>query len=47
MQKLRKKLKLFLELNENENSDLWEMIKMVLIGKFRPLSDYIRAGENS
>lgn len=47
MQKLRKKLKLFLELNENQNSDLWEMIKMVLIGKFRPLNDYIRVGENS
>jgi hypothetical protein len=50
LKKLRKKLKVFLDSNENENmtyQNLWDAAKAMLRGKFIAMSAYIRVSEIS
>jgi hypothetical protein len=50
IEEIRKKVKMFLEFNENESTtyqNLWDLAKAVLRGKFIAMSAYIKNTERS
>ena len=50
MQEIKKEIKIFIEMNENENTtiqNLWDTVKAVLRGRFIALQAYLKKQEKS
>ena len=48
--KIRKEIKICIEMNENENTttqNLWDTVKAVLRGKFKAIQAYLKKQEKS
>ena len=49
-EEIKKEIKIFIEMNENENSttqNLWDTVKAVLRGKFIAIQAYVKKQEKS